>query len=114
MKSTLKKLGVGILLLISILLLNSCDSTPEKNPPQVYTIVISGMKFQPTELTVHRGDTVIWVNQDMVVHDVTEESSKAWTSSPLPAGKSWSMAVTQSADYYCSIHQVMKGKLIVE
>jgi len=114
MKSTLRILGAGILLFISILLLNSCNSTLEKNPPQVYTVLISGMKFQPAELTVHRGDTVIWVNQDMVMHDVTEEPGKAWTSSPLPAGKSWSMAVTQSADYYCSIHQVMKGKLIVE
>jgi plastocyanin len=50
----------------------------------------------------------------MVVHDVTEETHKVWSSGPLPAGKSWKMAIDRSADYFCSIHVVMKGKLIVE
>ena len=72
------------------------------------------MKFQPAELIVQKGDTVVWINNDIVAHDVTEESSKAWTSSVMPVGQSWSLVVTQNADYYCSIHVVMKGKLVVQ
>jgi plastocyanin len=72
------------------------------------------MKFQPAELTVNKGDTVIWTNHDIVTHDVTEEKDKLWTSGPLASGQSWSMVVNNSADYYCSIHVVMKGKLIVK
>jgi plastocyanin len=72
------------------------------------------MKFVPADITVHKGDTVIWINKDMVAHDVTEETAKAWTSSPISFGGSWKMEVTEEADYYCSIHAVMKGKLKLE
>ena len=95
-------------------LLNCCTSAPQKTVPKVYTVTIKQMQFQPAELTVQRGDTVIFVNRDLVTHNVTEESSKAWASAPLPDGASWKLAVTQSADYYCSIHPVMKGKLLVQ
>jgi plastocyanin len=50
----------------------------------------------------------------MVAHDITQVPSKTWTSSSLPPGKSWKMAVEESDDYYCSIHIVMVGKLIVK
>jgi plastocyanin len=71
------------------------------------------MKFQPAQLTVSIGDTVMWINKDIVTHNVTEEKNATWASPPLPFGATWKMAVTQNADYYCSIHITMKGKLIV-
>lgn len=98
--------------LLSILLLNSC-ADQVKTTPKTYTVEISQMKFTPSELSVQKGDTIIFVNHDLVVHDVTEVPDKAWTSSALPVGKSWSLVALISADYYCSIHQVMKGKIIV-
>jgi len=96
-----------------LLLLHS-NSHPAKYLPQVHTVEIKGMQYQPAELKVRKGDTVVWVNRDLVAHDVTEETSKAWTSSPIPNGKSWRMKVTKNADYFCSIHQVIKGKLRVQ
>lgn len=80
----------------------------------MYHVDIKQMQFQPAALTVAQGDTVIWTNHDIVTHDVTEEKNKLWTSGPLDPGKSWSMVVDKGADYYCSIHVVMKGKLIVQ
>jgi plastocyanin len=53
-------------------------------------------------------------NGDIVNHDVTEEKDKVWNSGPLAPGESWSLVVTENTDYYCSIHLVMKGKLIVQ
>ena len=97
-----------------IVLLNSCTTERKNNIPRVHTVEIKQMKFQPSDLIVQKGDTVVWVNNDILAHDVTEESRKAWTSSLMPVGQSWSLVVTQSADYYCSIHVVMKGKLIVQ
>ncbi len=102
------------LLLVNILFL-SC-STPEErivNKTKAYTVQIKQMQFQPAELTVSSGDTVVFVNHDMFVHDVTEEVSKAWSSSPVAPGSKWKMVVTEDANYYCSIHVVMKGKLMV-
>ncbi len=114
MSNILTILKNSIFTLFIILTLNRCTTETEKPVPKLHTVEIKQMKFQPAELIVQKGDTVVWINNDIVAHDVTEESSKAWTSSLMPVGKSWSLVVTQGADYYCSIHVVMKGKLIVQ
>lgn len=114
MRKSLPILKNCIYLLFSIFLLNSCESEAEKHIPRTYTVEIKQMKFQPEVLIVQKGDTVVWINNDIVAHDVTEELNKDWTSSLLPVGQSWSLVVSQSADYYCSIHVVMKGKLVVQ
>ena len=72
------------------------------------------MKFEPAVLVVKKGDRVTWINKDIVDHDVTEEKSKAWKSSALKAGQQYSRVINTSADYFCSIHVVMKGKLKVK
>ena len=96
------------------LLLGSCAPTPGKTEHKTHHVEIIQMKFQPAELTVKKGDTVVWTNRDIVAHDITEAKGRLWTSGPLATGGSWSSVVTQNADYFCSIHVVMKGKLIVE
>lgn len=109
----------------SVILLNGCSSssnennipaeTPEeKSAPSLYVVQIEQMKFLPANITVHTGDTIMWVNNDMVAHDVTEEKNKSWSSSLLQPGKSWKLVPKSSADYYCSIHQVMKGSFEVK
>lgn len=90
--------------------LTSCSSNENRNPV-AHTVEIKGMKFLPDNLSVQKGDTVIWVNHDIVTHDITEQGSKAWSSSSLPTGKSWSVVIDKSSDYYCSIHPVMKGRV---
>ena len=86
----------------------------EKVEPEIYSVEMVNMKFSPEELKVKKGDKVVFVNHDMMTHDVTEESKKAWSSSPLTTDKNWVLEVTESVNYYCSIHPVMKGKIIVE
>ncbi len=95
-----------------LILVYGCNSKV-KSTPQTHVIEIKDMKFQPAELKIHQGDTVIWINKDIVAHDVTEEN-KAWASPPLNADATWKKAITKSESYYCSIHVVMKGILIVE
>lgn len=99
---------------LSCLLLYSCNTPVAKTAPKLYTVEIKQMQFQPAELQVHRGDTVLFVNRDLVAHNVTEEAHKAWSSSALATGKSWKLVAAQSANYYCTIHPVMKGKLVVQ
>lgn len=85
-----------------------------RNSAHFHTVEIKQMKFVPADLTVQKGDTVMWINKDFVLHDVTEEKSKSWTSSPIAIGSSWSKVISESADYYCSLHLIMKGTLRVE
>lgn len=77
------------------------------------TVVISGMKFQPEHLTIHKGDTVVWINNGVVVHDVTEELLQSWTSDSIQTGETWSMVPEEGFKYICSIHPTMKGSISV-
>ena len=96
---------------VFLFLMSFCS--PEKIAPKTYTVEIIQMTFRPAVLKVHKGDTVIFINKDIVAHDATEVN-KAWHSPPLATGESWKWVATKSADYYCSIHLVMKGKIIVD
>lgn len=100
--------------LFSIFLLPNCSSVPKEVAPKKHTVEIKQMRFEPAELTVQKGDTVIWVNHDIVVHDVTEDPGKAWSSAEIQTGEAWYMVATASTDYFCSIHHVMKGKIVVK
>jgi plastocyanin len=105
-----------------IILVSNCSGSPKKgisvttdvNKPHVYSISISEMKFHPEKIEVDKGDTVIWINHDIVAHCVTGIPDKKWTSSEIPPDGTWKMTVTQSSDYYCSIHPVMKGKIVMK
>jgi len=90
------------------------DRPNSKTNPQVYTVEISQMKFSPAEITVKKGDKVTFINHDLFTHNVTEEFSKQWSSSSLQPNQSWTLEVTASANYYCSLHPVMKGKIKME
>ncbi|HRO69399.1 MAG TPA: cupredoxin domain-containing protein [Chitinophagaceae bacterium] len=119
-----KMFSGGLMVVLALFLTTGCTSTGDTkddpsagNPaiqPKSYTVEIAMMKFTPSTLSVHKGDTIIFVNNDMVTHDVTEQKEKAWRSSTLAAGNTWSMVAMTSSDYYCSIHPVMTGKFIVE
>ncbi len=78
------------------------------------TVFISDMKFRPVVINVRTGDTIVWVNKDLVVHNVTGLSGNGWASPPIRSGATWKMAVLQSADYNCSIHPEMKGEIVVK
>ena len=92
------------------------DTTPPplRNTDHFHTVEIRQMQFVPQTLKVHMGDTIEWINNDIVVHDITEEKNKEWSSSPVAIGSSWQKVASKSVDYFCSIHVVMKGKIIVE
>ena len=113
-----------ILVFVSLLILESCSPDSEKSAaepasveekkPEMYAIEMSQMKFNPAELKVKKGDKIVFVNHDIVAHDVTEESKKAWNSSPMADGQTWVLVATETVNYYCSLHPVMKGKIVVE
>jgi len=64
-------------------------------------------------LNVKIGDTVLWINKDLVSHDVTSDKPNSFYSDTLHVGQSWKMAVKDSAGYHCSIHPTMLGKLVL-
>ena len=73
------------------------------------------MAFHPAVLAVRAGDTVVWVNRDIVPHTATASRKPGWNTGPLPHEKSGQyVANRRGADpYFCELHPVMLGKLIV-
>ena len=113
--ATFKPFSCNLLLLFMILIgVNESILSQNSDTKTKHIVEIKGMKFIPSELTVQKGDTVIWINRDIFWHDVTDLKNKTWTSSTLKQGKSWSKIITKNIDYYCSLHVVMKGKIIVK
>jgi plastocyanin len=93
--------------------LSACGDGSGRAKPVSHTVIIKNMKFEPAELVLTSGDTVTWVNNDFVDHDITEEKNCSWSSLALKPNARWSRVISGSADYFCSIHVVMKGKLKV-
>jgi plastocyanin len=111
----LKSGGIRLYLLtIAVLFFSGRVLSGPGNKPVTHTVEIVQMKFKPAQLTVKSGDKIVFINRDMVVHNVTEASGKSWKSPDLATGKSWSMVATKSADYYCTYHPVMKGKITLK
>jgi plastocyanin len=101
----------SFLLGIVLVLAGACSGSIDSKH-QTHTVVISQMKFNPSELVVHLQDTVIFINNDIVSHDVTE-ANKKWSSNVLANGMSWRLVINEEADFYCTIHSMMRGKLRV-
>lgn len=110
-----KILGPGVRLAIGALIALSAAASATAGPGRTHTITIENMQFNPQALTVHAGDTVVWVNKDLFPHTVTA-STKAFDSGGIAANASWSYVAAKSGDYAygCTFHPTMKGSLTVQ
>jgi plastocyanin len=82
---------------------------------RTHTVTIEGMRFQPETITVAPGDTIIWVNKDLVPHTATSEAGR-FDSKEIQADESWRYTIRRKGDfaYICTFHPTMKGILRVE
>jgi plastocyanin len=81
--------------------------------PVTHTVTIDAAQFTPATLTVRAGDTVLWVNKDILAHTATAANS-AFDSKVIQPGRSWKYVARSKGEfpYTCSFHP-MNGKLIV-
>jgi plastocyanin len=83
-------------------------------PATTHTVVIKATSYAPQALTIKRGDTVVWVNEDPFPHTVT--AAGAFDSKSIAAGASWKYTPRHAGEYAytCTFHPNMKGTLRVE
>lgn len=83
--------------------------------PRTHTVAIRGMAFVPATVTVAPGDTIRWVNEDIVPHTASAEG--VFESGDLrDAGGAWSWVVADrkgAIPYVCRYHPTMKGTVEV-
>ena len=79
------------------------------------TINIQGFAFNPATVTVSKGTTVTWVNDDSAPHQIMSDDS-SFQSSPLSNGNSYSHTFTTAGSYayHCAIHPSMTGTIVVQ
>jgi plastocyanin len=76
------------------------------------TVKMAGLAFAPGTLTVAKGSTVVFDNDDTAPHTVTARSGGV-DSGVLDPGRQFSVTVTDGFDYFCSIHPSMTAKIAV-
>jgi plastocyanin len=84
-------------------------------PKKPFSIAIGGLAYSTPRASVRVGDTVEWINKDIVDHNVTEKKSATWNVSIAP-GKSAKVVMKKpgSYTYYCRFHPNMVAWLDVK
>jgi plastocyanin len=83
--------------------------------PTTHTVTIDASQFEPAESTVSVGDTVIWINRDIIPHTATSRAGR-FDSGAIAPGKSWTYLAARRGKfaYICTFHPTMKAVLRVK
>ena len=96
----------GVTALLIVLTLRSADAT-------VIQIKMAQIAYAPAQASAHVGDTVEWVNSDIVAHTATARNG-AWD---VMVGSNSKGSVTLKSagtiEYYCRLHPNMVGSITV-
>jgi plastocyanin len=89
--------------------------TPKQTISHTSQVTIMGMQFSPLVLAINAGDTVVWINKDVVPHTTKADLGLLWDSGTILPGSSFShvFRAPGSYTYSCGIHPTMHGTIIV-
>jgi plastocyanin len=82
-------------------------------------VLVQGFRFQPSELTVAPGATVIWTNEDDIRHTATSgapgqpDGTFAVSLDGKGSSGSFDFAEAGTYAYYCEVHESMTGTVVV-
>jgi plastocyanin len=78
-------------------------------------VTMKDIAFKPSSLKVKVGDTVTWVNEDAVEHNVTATTGAKFRSELFGKGKTYEYKATKAGTikYVCTVHPGMEGTLTV-
>jgi amicyanin len=90
----------------------------EQNAPVASTsVTISNFAYNPSNITIKKGSTVTWTNNDSTQHDIHPDnpSDEFKQSSLLSKGDTYSVTFNTvgTFSYFCSPHDYMKGSVTV-
>ena len=76
------------------------------------TVTIEKLVFSPVDIKAKVGDTIEWVNKDVLAHTATVKGG--WDVM-IPPKKSASLVLKEAGtvEYYCRFHPNMKGHVTV-
>ena len=100
---------------LALIVCTAAAAVGDQPQPKTHTVTIEGMRFLPDALTVARGDTIVWVNKDMVPHTATSKAGD-FDSKVIESDKSWKYTIRKRGAfaYICTLHPTMKAMLHVK
>ncbi|GLQ90385.1 cupredoxin domain-containing protein [Dyella flagellata] len=86
------------------------------NGPRPYQVAIQNFAFAPKTLSVPAGTRVVWTNRDDEPHVITSAGAMFASSKALDGGDTYAVTFSKPGTYtyYCSIHPMMVGTIIVQ
>jgi plastocyanin len=98
---------------LSLIVCTALSAVAARSQPKTHTVIMETMEFRPKMLTVRSGDSIVWVNKDLVPHTATNDR---FDSKTIPAGKSWKYTILTKGDfpYGCTFHPTMRATLRVK
>ena len=110
-------LVMGVLCCVSMALPAAmAASVSASRKVQTQQIEIHNFAFAPATLTVPVGTRVVWTNRDEEPHVITSAGSLFASSKGLDTSDSYAVTFSKPGTYgyYCSIHPMMVGTIIVQ
>ena len=88
--------------------------TPQPASPLVVGVSIRDFFFNPSQITVVPGTTIVWVNDGNHPHTVTADDG-SFDSETLMPGQSFRVTFEGQGTitYFCEIHPFMRGSVTV-
>ncbi len=85
-------------------------------PAKAIEVSIKNFKFSPSSVTVKKGTTVTWTQEDGTSHTVTVDRGDGPDSPVLKKGETYSYKFEKAGTYkyHCTPHPNMKGTVVVE
>lgn len=77
------------------------------------SIVITDLEFAPSAVTVRVGDTIVWINKDIVEHTATSREGDFDVNTPKSRPARWRATKVGDFPYYCRLHPNMTGVIHV-
>ena len=92
----------------------SCGGERVVDRPKTVEIAIQDIAFAVPTASAKVGDTVEWINKDVIAHTATAKD-RAWDVVIAPNEKGRLVAERPgTVDYYCTYHPNMTAKLVIE
>ena len=86
----------------------------DNTAPRRHVVEIQKLKFVPEKLEVSAGDTIVWINRDIVPHTITA-MDKSWDSKTIKKAGEWQTVVQADTPgaYFCRFHPSMKAQFTI-
>lgn len=91
------------------------DETTGVEPTATDKVGITEYSYMPANITVKKGTTVTWTNNDSVAHTVTSSEGSLMDSGDMEKGDTYSVTFNEvgTFDYFCEPHPYMTGSVTV-